>query len=124
MAGSPTVNPVTSDDLNPMSTIASDSAALTGIAPYFEDSVTDDETVTLGTARAGMYMCSVPSTGEYCMFTCTGSATAVSVVVKTAGSWAATDSDTDICLYVSSGNLTFKNRSGGALTLRFQRLCA
>ena len=122
MAGAPTITPTGTDDLNPTSTIATDSPALTGRSLYFEDSLADDEVVTLGAARSGMYLCYVKATGEFMAFTCTGSATAVTVFTKTAGSWAATDSDTDICLYVSGGNLLLKNRSGGTLTIAFQIL--
>jgi len=60
--------------------------------------------------------------GWYCLGGCDPVSHTVTLISNPSGEYAITDTDGKVCLLVSTGNLTIKNRSGGVLLSSVHRL--
>jgi hypothetical protein len=84
--------------------------------PRAKTTLADDAEVTVSTGKAGFGIVNIGDNQEDAYFTF--STTAVTLRTNSANV-ANSDSDTNLCIYYSSGNLNIKNRLGSSLDVRY-----
>lgn len=104
---------------------------------YNEFSLTDDQAFNLGPSTGdaiGVYVISWTASGVENTAIVSNGGTSCKLVASTESTptaantfgftqkFAVADTDNYLCLYVSSGRLYFKNRTGGTITARMYRL--
>lgn len=97
---------------------------------YYTGELADDATYSLGSPgdqAAGVYLCWDTGDPDDAAFFVVAASSGAVTSVNIGPSWAShtwddADTDTNLCFYVSSGELILKNRSGSAATLAIVRL--
>lgn len=81
------------------------------------ESVADDGTLTIATAKAGFGLASIGDNQEYALFSF--SAVATVTLISNSANTVNTDIDTKFCIYPNGTSVIIKNRLGSSLTVRY-----